>query len=625
LESNCGVSGAGALQVENIIFLKTLHDCETCVTNQFSAKHFTSLGHGTFLEFLEKYGHHFPPKLSSFLKGGISGSSSLEVSILRQQIEVLLSQAEGNWLEDGDFSGDSFLMLLKRQFPTISFDTARYKSDERLVGSVERQRKSIQTNNVTFSISLLEKRWSGMSPGEHDTASGKRDNAVEQSYNSGTVSSREAVKCLLKAPMLSDLLLWSHWDMLFAPSLGSFIHWLLNTGPVQQLACIVTTDGKFIRVDPSATVDQFLEAIIQCSPFQVAVKLLSLLHIYNGSTNTPISLLKCYAQRAIGIIINNNNDPVNTNSERKSVTEGSYNLSTEQRDHSTHFVGHVQQRSQPSSAGNFMSDILANIDDTVHFVAKFVLDCLGHLPSEFRNLAADILLSGLRAVTKNCYSAILHEATETWQLCMLHDIGLSLGIAEWVEDYHGFCLTEEVHTKTEKNSSSGHTSAASEVPTLESSLMLIPRDVDMMNDNNKSFTGEKNQLSSMNNKNQNIINPIESKAETAMHMNQSLMMGEPNLEEAALVIETIRRDEFGLDQALSCTENSLLKKQHARLGRALHCLSQELYSQDSHLLLELVRFALRTCSLQSFVCLRWCEHGDLFFVDICLLYSGTKC
>ncbi|CAM0876991.1 unnamed protein product [Alopecurus aequalis] len=588
LESNCGVSGAGASQVEKFIFLKTLHDCETCVTTQFSAKQFSSFGHGSFLEFLAKYGHHFPPKLSSFLKGGNSGSSSLEVSVLRQQIEVLLSQAEGNWLEDGHFSGDSFLMLLKRQFPTISFDIAQYKSGEGLVGSIERQRKSIQTNNVTFSISLLEKRWSGMSPGEHDTVVGQRDNAAEHSYNSGTVSSREAIKCLLKAPMLSDLLLWSHWDMLYAPSLGSFMHWLLNTGPVQQLACIVTTDGRFIRVDPSATVDQFLEAIIQCSSFQVAAKLLSLLHIYNGSTNTPISLLKCYAQRAIGIIMNNINNQVNTNSEVKSfVTEESYNLSGEQRDRSTHFVGHVQERTQLSSARNVMSDILADIDSTVHFVAKFVLDCLGHLPSEFRSLAADILLSGLRTVTKNCYSAILHEATETWQLCMLHDIGLSLGIAEWVEDYRGFCLTEEVDAKTEAHSSSGHTSSASEGPTLKNSIALIPHDVDTINDNSKSFPGEKDQVISRNTKKQNMLNPIGSKAETAMHMNQSPVMGETNLDEAALVIETIRREEFGLDQALSCNENSLLKKQHARLGRALHCLSQELYSQDSHLLLEL--------------------------------------
>lgn len=587
-ESKSGVSKAGALQVERSIFLRTLHDCETWVTTQFSARQFSSLGHGTFLEFLEKYGSHFPPKLSSFLKGGDSGSVSLEVSVPQQQIEALLCQAEGNWLEDGDFSGDSFLMLLKKQFPTMSFDITQYKSGEGLDGSTERQRKCIQTNNISFSISLLEKRWSGLSPGEHDTVGGQRNNAVEQSYYSETVSSREAINCLLKAPMLSDLLLWSHWDLLFAPSLGSFIRWLLSTGPIQQLACIVTTDCRFIRVDPSATVDQFLEAIIQCSPFQVAVKLLSLIHIYNGSRNTPISLLKCYAQRAIGIIMNNNND-----SEGKSfMTEESHNLSAEERDCSTHSVGRVQESSQLSCARNAMSGILKSIDNTVHFVAKFVLDCLGQLPSEFRSLAADILLSGLRTVTKNSYSAILHEATETWQLCMLHDIGLSLGIAEWVEDYRGFCLTEEDDAKAELHSSSGHASAASEGPTLENSNVLIPHDVDMMNDSSKSLPGKKDQVVATDNKNQNMLNPVEAKAETTeLHTTKSPMMGEMNLEEAALVIETIRRDEFGLDQSLSCTENSLLKKQHARLGRALHCLSQELYSQDSHLLLELVQNA----------------------------------
>ena len=70
---------------------------------------------------------------------------------------------------------------------------------------------------------------------------------------------------------------------------------------------------------------------------------------------------------------------------------------------------------------------------------------------------------------------------------------------------------------------------------------------------------------------------------------------------AALVIESIRQDEFGLDPSLSNTEISMLKKQHARLGRALHCLSQELYSQDSHFLLELVRSSSLFLSLKVVV------------------------
>ncbi|KAL6636733.1 hypothetical protein ACP70R_024305 [Stipagrostis hirtigluma subsp. patula] len=558
-ESNIKVSGDGALRVS------TLHDCESFITTQFSAKQFTALGHGTFLEFLEKHGHHFPPILSSFLKGESSDSLSLEVSVLKKQVEVLLCQAESNWLQDGHLSEDSFFMLLKRQFPSISFDIVQDKSGEGLTGYIERQRKNIQTNTVKFSISLLEKRWSGILPGRHDNGDGLANDVVQQSYCSGTGCSREAIDCLLKAPMLSDLLLWSHWDLLFAPSLGSFIHWLLNTGPVQELSCIVTTDGRFIRVDPSATVDQFLEAIIQRSPFQVAVKLLSLLHIYNGSTNTPISLLKCYAQRAVNIIMDNN-DLMNTNSESKLfVPEEPHNLS-------------------------IRSDGLSSIDDTVNLVAKFVIDCLGHLPSEFRCLAADILLAGLRIVTKNCYSVMLQQATEAWQLCMLHDIGLSLGVTEWVEDYRR-SLTEEVHDKTEMLSSSKHMSVASEGATHENSTMLISNDLEMLDERRKSFSGTNDQVIAIDNRDQ-VLNSVRTEADIAeIHANKSSMTREMNLDEATLVIETIRREEFGLDQAVSYTENSLLKKQHARLGRALHCLSQELYSQDSHLLLELVQNA----------------------------------
>ncbi|GJX91657.1 histidine kinase-, DNA gyrase B-, and HSP90-like ATPase family protein [Tanacetum coccineum] len=63
-------------------------------------------------------------------------------------------------------------------------------------------------------------------------------------------------------------------------------------------------------------------------------------------------------------------------------------------------------------------------------------------------------------------------------------------------------------------------------------------------------------------------------------------------ESAKKIIERIRREEFGLGSDISATQKySILKKEHSRLGEALHCLSQELYSQDSHFLLELVRNA----------------------------------
>ncbi|GJX37034.1 histidine kinase-, DNA gyrase B-, and HSP90-like ATPase family protein [Tanacetum coccineum] len=69
--------------------------------------------------------------------------------------------------------------------------------------------------------------------------------------------------------------------------------------------------------------------------------------------------------------------------------------------------------------------------------------------------------------------------------------------------------------------------------------------------------------------------------------------GNGNEEESAKkIIECIRQEEFGLDPNISAIgEDGVLKKLNTSLGRGLHCLSRELYFQDSHFLLELVRNA----------------------------------
>lgn len=197
-------------------------------------------------------------------------------------------------------------------------------------------------------------------------------------------------------------------------------------------------------------------------------------------------------------------------------------------------------------------------------------------------------MSGIRTVTKNCYSAILHACSETWQLCMLRSIGSSLGVAEWVEDCHTACRTEDAYGNGETNSSSWHSSAVSGAHPHKNINKLTAADDEMVDERSASFPG----LEAIDNENRQVLDPDGSKSDTAelLATNKPPAMEEINLEEAALIIETIRQEEFGLDQTLSYTDGSLLKKQHARLGRALHCLSQELYSQDSHIILELVYF-----------------------------------
>ena len=61
--------------------------------------------------------------------------------------------------------------------------------------------------------------------------------------------------------------------------------------------------------------------------------------------------------------------------------------------------------------------------------------------------------------------------------------------------------------------------------------------------------------------------------------------------EAEAVIEKIRREDFGIGFELGEEVSKVVNKQREREGRGLHRLSTELYSRDTHFVLELVQNA----------------------------------
>ncbi|KAJ4778054.1 hypothetical protein LUZ62_062311 [Rhynchospora pubera] len=486
--------------------VKYLLDCAAWVSSQFSVDEFTALGHGDLLAFLQQHILLLPPKIRSIFSGQVDNSCFSLISMHERQLGLLLSQEFVK-------SKNDILIVLRKQFPTMSFHMSG--------NDLEKIKCTENPSGVLFSQTLLL---------QHTYRDG-------QNSELSLVSSSEALKCLLKAPFLSDLMSWSHWEHAYAPSLGSFFDWYLSQGCLGDLVCIATRDGKFIRVEPSATADQFLEAFIQLSSFWAAVKLLSLLYLYSGSSSMPVSLLKLYAERATGILVRDSDDLAQAN----------------------------------TSA----SQAIADTDSKVHVVARFILDCLGYLPSEFWPFAANILLSGLQTVTNDVCTTLLSECSTSRQRFILHDIGLSLGFVEWVEDYRHFILTGGVGCKEdpslfEKNTYSNSKrilSVVSKAPAVKFGVVSGSGDHNVRDPNdNAAFTNE-------------VAADELPNTDDKAHV------------EASTIIETIRREEFGLDSNLNVTESGLLRKQHARLGRALHCLSQELYSQDSHLLLELVQNA----------------------------------
>ncbi|OMO71017.1 Leucine-rich repeat, typical subtype [Corchorus capsularis] len=570
-ELNHGIHGVRSLKEQKLLLLRKLFNCESWLAEQFCVNDFKSLGHGDFLVFLERHASLLPSELQQFVAAGLCNKSPLEVCITQHLLTVLMSQASYNLQDNNILTKETISALFMKQFPMLSFKVVENGSMEDFLEVVEKSKNDVSSNCVVFSSSLLEMCHNGNSLA-YDKNHSSEAKCVENVMIVKSVASKDAMAVLLRAPMLSNLISWSHWDVLFAPSLGSLIEWLLNEANAKELLCLVTKDGAVIRIDHSATMDSFLEAALKGSAFETALKLLSLCSICGGIKHLPLALLKHHAVMALEVLLKNHVENMELDDDQNSILNGKAFLRPK-----------LLEDVSVGSLGSELRLNLVKMNKAASRASRFFLDCLWYLPSEFRGCAADILIHGMRPVIKDCPSAILSECNELRHRVMLHEVGLSLGIVEWIQDYHAFC---SVDTSNIFLSSEGLA-----MKTGISDLKTRPNNTQNAMDE-LSNAGKEIIVPDRTDKQSKVcpmIDRAEVSAESLGTENRRPSVDDPT--DAALLIESIRRDEFGLDPHLSDNESSMLKKQHARLGRALHCLSQELYSQDSHFLLELVQNA----------------------------------
>ncbi|ESQ56312.1 hypothetical protein EUTSA_v10024181mg [Eutrema salsugineum] len=529
---------------KHISIFRKLQTCEVLLAEQFQVQDFESLGWGGFFTFLEKHMLLLPTHLQRFLARELQEESPLEVHVNENLLTLLLSQAS-------EFSGGNVISrqmvarMLAEQFPSISFKVVGNDSEENFTRIIGSYKEKSGSKCVLFSATLLGAENSLASKHLEESLTVGND-TDSRSRPLSAVSSKEVLDVLLRVPLLSDLNSWCHWDLKFAPYYGPLLE-CLNEINSKDLLCLVTRDGKTIRTDPSATADSFLEAALQGSAYRTAAQLLSLISL-NGRTHLPFSLLKCYAKRAFEVFLDNHSVEMEVNDINSLVA--------------------VEQKTK--------------VDKSDYAASKFLLDCLGYLPGEFRSLAVDVLLSGLRSVVKDAPIRVLSACENTEQRIMLHDAGLVLGIVEWINDYHEFCSSFSPNSATVKNASSNLDSGSGFMQ--KESEDLINSDQRCMIVSEKSCEKNKEPYDS--------CHTLGGDGALCDSVGEAFTQTAPEfLDNPASVIDLIRRDEFGLDSSSSGAETSMLQKQHARLGRALQCLSQELYSQDSHFILELVQNA----------------------------------
>ncbi|KAI7727548.1 hypothetical protein M8C21_003852, partial [Ambrosia artemisiifolia] len=459
-----------------IIILKEICKLECAITRHFSVNNFETLGFGDIFTLLAEHLSLLPTTWQKcFISTEKPEKPMIKVCMSQHYLLELLSQAANSLGENETLSKLTVSELLRLQFPSAGLTLLEDDFTVDLLTTRIESGENMNSNIVLFSSTLTDFR-------------------AEKDILDTHVCTNDAVELLLQAPMLVDLNSWSSWDFKFAPSLGPLVGWLLSYVTTKELLCLVTKDGKVLRIDHLATLDSFLDAFLHGSSFETALKLISLISLYGGERKVPLSLLKCHAKNGFEIMF------------------------------------------KTSSS----------------VASRFVLDCLGYLPKEFRSFAGELLVSAFRSITKDAYMLILSECKSKKDHMMIHELGLSLGIVEWFDV---------------------RCSISSESKDLVENKRPF-------SENEVTRSLEFNQTSVMTNRvhsfDDSRVQPI------------SDFEREKN---AAKIIESIRVQEFGLDANNSSTENSILKKQHARLGRALFCLSQELYSQDSHFLLELVQNA----------------------------------
>lgn len=497
--------------------LREIHKLECSLTRHFSVDDFETLGFGDIFTFLVEHISLLPTTWQNCFKITHQTEKPLvKVCMSHGYLHEFLLEAANSLGEHETLSNIMVSELLRMQFPCAGLTLLEDDFTADLLASQRKNGDNLSSNILLFSSTL--------SPF-----------GAEKGFSDTHVGTNDAIQLLLRAPMLVDLTSWSYWDYKFAPSLGPLVGWLLSNVTTKELLCLVTRDGKILRIDLSATVDSFLEAFLHGSSFETAVKLVSLIGLYGGERNVPLSLLKCHAKSGFEVMLK-----ISSNT----------------------------------------------VFETMPIASRFVLDCLGYIPKEFRKFATELLVSAFRAIVKDAHMVILSECKSKEDHMMIHELGLSLGIIEWFDDYCS-CLSESKQSLENKR------------------FILKDEFVSSVEVNQRTEDCKRD--SAMTRSIDDFCIPS--------------MLNSERENDAAGIIESIRIEEFGLDPNISITESRILKKQHARLGRALHCLSQELYSQDSHFLLELVSFYLYPF-IRS--CYKMLDSKDIFFCYYIFLFCRFR-
>ncbi|XP_041818606.1 protein NO VEIN isoform X2 [Chelmon rostratus] len=564
-----------SLSSQNSAFtLAHMASLEKKLSKHFQVKDFLSLEQGNFLDFLVKNNQLLQETLGSTI---ILGSGIMELAgsgfrPTRQDVFEFINQC-GDITSTNPEELSHIESALRSHYRVRDSRELGYGTLHMLAGLVQRQRGLAEggLSPVYYESALFAKYCKSSAEG-----------GCEAVGCLGEMSKAQALASLLSCPLLEDLSEWSQWELNFKPGLGSLKEFIERNAANTGLAALEVMPGLLLRITTHTGDKHFSSAAMTLDPVGTAGHLVSIV-VADGIVNAPTALLANHMQSSLAAAV-----------AKEDLSQAEEDVSCYSR------------------------------------VAKFLLACLTRIPIRTcRALLQQVFLEPFSRVigqAKSKQVLITVAQSDSKHMNCLHRLGILLGITDWVKDYqkklnppqsqNGNMHTAPVEPAKsnliDSESSSLSALNMSEDEYLEDNIMDNSFASSHLNHSLQQVNGEEDveveegedeeelyELTSLPN---GATSDVSSEAEGGQGEEQPEMsdsdekyasssQSETTLVVQRAIIEDIRKSEFGIGVELTAEGQKLMQVHQDRLGRSLDRLSTELYSKDTHFVLELIQNA----------------------------------
>ncbi|XP_058477566.1 uncharacterized protein wu:fj29h11 isoform X2 [Solea solea] len=557
------------LSYNSAVTLGHISTLEKKLSRHFRVKDFPCLQQGSFLEFLVQHIQLLQDTLGSTLFVGSGGMDPTGSGFrpTKQDVFEFIKQCGNITSTDPD---EIYLIesALRSHYRVPDCRDLGFGSLQTLVGLVQRQSQLTGggQSQVFYESALFAK---------HGKLSA--EGGSEAVGLLGEMTTAKALNSLLSCPLLEDLSEWSQWELIFKPLHGSLKDFIERNAANTGLAALEVKPGSLLRITTHTGDKQFSSATMNLDPVGTAGHLVSMA-VADGIDSVPAALLANYMQSSLELAVAKEEFP--------------------------------QAEDETSCYSR---------------VANFVLVCLTRIPIRICQtfLQQVFLVPFARALgqTKSKQVLVTVARSDTSHMNCLHRLGIVVGITEWEKDFREK-LNPPPAAPVEQikfnlyNSASSRVSAlnSSEDENLEENIMDSSFASSLLNETQHQVNGKEDVEVEEEEDEEELFefaplpngdsSHITSEAEEGEEEEELSEMSDSDEKDSVTscqsettstpqraIIEDIRKSEFGIGEKMTAKSHMLMQKNQERLGRSLERLSTELYSKDTHFVLELIQNA----------------------------------